>query len=78
MPWGLGMENYEKLDGGDKEVQTIIQILRRITRHNRVFVSDQKLDQLCYKCKKPMCSVDDLENGTYFQCFACCHKELEL
>ena len=31
MPWGLGMESYEKLDGADKEVQTIIQILRRIT-----------------------------------------------
>jgi DNA-directed RNA polymerase subunit RPC12/RpoP len=80
MPWDgvWAMENYEELDGADKEVQIIIQILRRITGPNRVFISEPKLDQLCFECKRPMCSVDIVNNGTYFQCFACGHKELEL
>lgn len=72
------MENYERLEGSDKEVERILNALRRITGPHKVLISGPKLDTVCYRCKQPMCSVDEIDMNTYLQCFACGHKEMKL
>jgi hypothetical protein len=76
--WGNGMENYEGLEGSDKEVERILNVLRSITGPYKVLISEPKLDTICYRCKQPMCSVDEIDMNTYFQCFACGHKEMKM
>jgi DNA-directed RNA polymerase subunit RPC12/RpoP len=79
MSWGLGMGGFdEKLELADKEVERIVNILRRVTGPKRILISEPNLEQPCYRCKQPMCSVDEANKNTYVQCFACGHRELEL
>jgi hypothetical protein len=71
--------NYEENFGmTDKEFQTIIQVLRRVMGPDNLLLSMPKLDQLCFKCRIPMCSVDVDVTETYYQYFHCGHEELKL
>lgn len=72
------MSVEDKLDLADNEVERIVNILRRVTGANKVVISEPNLERLCYRCKQPMCSVDEADKDTYLQCFSCGHKELEL
>jgi hypothetical protein len=72
------MKYEENFGMTDEQFQTINQVIRRIMGPDNLLICRPKLDQLCYRCRRPMCTVELVDGETNYQCFYCGHKEMKL